>query len=430
MNSYKIRLSAYHAIESADISIDGITVLSGKNGAGKSTIAQWLYHYVNASNDFEAQLKRHFVSWCRADLLQLGRVLRTSYLMQNRMRRMFDIPEMSSEMPLHQLEQIYFDALGMFEQRIAPMMETMRPDQLEWLSQGLGLPVDKPASEMMQEFFEIKHNEWRVELERYFDKKNSYRLSDLKALIAECPSFRLDWPKGMQFSENGLALISSTQFQPPVNLQRAIYIDTPMFLSFGVVSKNEHWERLIGMMGTRENPMVQTARASLMRIRRVIGGTVTAAEDELSHVLGLHYVRNVDNLDIPIEETATGIKSFAYLARLIENGYIDSNTLLLIDEPEAHLHPQWIVEFARVLVMMHKEIGVKIMVASHNPDMVAAIRAIALKAEVSDSTRFYNARYDENSRRYVYDDLGLSIEPIFESFNIALSRIEEYGKIV
>ena len=60
----------------------------------------------------------------------------------------------------------------------------------------------------------------------------------------------------------------------------------------------------------------------------------------------LHYHRT-DGLDITLASTATGIKSFAYLQRLLENGYLNEESLLLIDEPEAHLHPQWIVEFAR-----------------------------------------------------------------------------------
>ena len=67
----------------------------------------------------------------------------------------------------------------------------------------------------------------------------------------------------------------------------------------------------------------------------------------------LHYHRT-DGLDITLASTATGIKSFAYLQRLLENGYLNEESLLLIDEPEAHLHPQWIVEFARLLTAKKK----------------------------------------------------------------------------
>lgn len=38
MSNYRYTLSDYHAIKEADITINGITVLAGENGCGKSTL--------------------------------------------------------------------------------------------------------------------------------------------------------------------------------------------------------------------------------------------------------------------------------------------------------------------------------------------------------------------------------------------------------
>lgn len=76
------------------------------------------------------------------------------------------------------------------------------------------------------------------------------------------------------------------------------------------------------------------------------------------------------------------MKTFAYLYQLIKNGYLDDKTILMIDEPEVHLHPQWIVEYARLLVLIHKTLGTKLILASHDPDFIAAIKAIAKREEV------------------------------------------------
>ena len=124
------------------------------------------------------------------------------------------------------------------------------------------------------------------------------------------------------------------------------------------------------------------------------------------------------------------MKTFAYMSQLLKNGWLDKETLLLIDEPEAHLHPQWIVEFARLLVMIHKDLGVKIVIASHNPDMVAALQSIAQKEEVSKDTVFYLAQKGKDDAMYEFVDKGMEIGDIFNSFNIALSRIEQYGTAV
>ena len=67
------------------------------------------------------------------------------------------------------------------------------------------------------------------------------------------------------------------------------------------------------------------------------------------------------------------------------------------------------------------------MIASHNPDMVAAIQSIATKEDVIERTKFYLAERDKDTLTYSFVDKGVEIGDIFESFNIAMSRIEQYG---
>ena len=61
--------------------------------------------------------------------------------------------------------------------------------------------------------------------------------------------------------------------------------------------------------------------------------------------------------------------------------------------------------------------------------MVSAIQSIAKKEGVIDTVHFYVAqKQSEDGFRYTYKDLGTEIGDIFESFNIALSRIQMYGE--
>ena len=93
------------------------------------------------------------------------------------------------------------------------------------------------------------------------------------------------------------------------------------------------------------------------------------------------------------------------------------------------MHPQWIVEYARMLVLIHKTLGTKLFLASHDPDFIAAIKAIAKREEVLEETNFYISSSEEQecSYRYNFKWLGKDIETVFESFNIALERIQQYG---
>ena len=164
----------------------------------------------------------------------------------------------------------------------------------------------------------------------------------------------------------------------------------------------------------------------LSLLRDITGGKVIDKKDIVGQEK-LYFTRKSDNLIVKLENTATGIKSFAYLDRLLENGYLIYDTILILDEPEAHLHPQWIVEFARMLVLIHKNTGLYIMLASHDPDMVSTIRYVAEAEGVLERTNFYLAEQDGESQTYTYKDLGKDIEPIFASFNKSFELIEKYG---
>ena len=235
-------------------------------------------------------------------------------------------------------------------------------------------------------------------------------------------------PIELQLFEDGVELFDAGHISSLYNLRKVVYVDTPMAIG-SAVGFNIFWRELHNLMyNPKERISSRETKIILRRVKQIIGGEVKQVEDEFfTDIPNLRYVSNDGTIDIELPKAATGVKTFSYLQQLLQNGYLTDQTLLLIDEPEAHLHPQWIVEYARLLVLIHKKLGVKIMIASHNPDMVAAIRSIAEKEEVLSDTHFYLAERDMEDNQYTYRNLGQEIGDIFHSFNIALDRIHLYG---
>ena len=224
--------------------------------------------------------------------------------------------------------------------------------------------------------------------------------------------------------EEGVELFDETHVSYIYNLTNAIYVDTPMSITSND-NNNELWNRLSLLMYQNSDKEISfDTKKIIRRVSDIIGGEIKLKDTLFSDEL--RYISLDKSIDIELDKTATGIKTFSYIQRLLQNGYLTNKTLLLIDEPEAHLHPQWIVEYARLLIYIHKYLGTKIMIASHNPDMVAAIRSISEKENILECTHFYIAKKDMRGQ-YSYKDLGKNIEEIFESFNIALERINLYG---
>lgn len=103
-------------------------------------------------------------------------------------------------------------------------------------------------------------------------------------------------------------------------------------------------------------------------------------------------------LKIELANTAFGIKSFGLLQLLNENGYLNKKYLLVLDEPEVHLHPQWQLKYAKIIIELVKN-GIFVIVNTHSPYMLQALKFYSDKTDISkEMTSFYLAdkKYGES----------------------------------
>ena len=61
---------------------------------------------------------------------------------------------------------------------------------------------------------------------------------------------------------------------------------------------------------------------------------------------------------------------------------MNAKSLLIIDEPEVHLHPEWQVKFAEILTLLQKEIDIHILLTTHSPYFLQAIDVFSRKAMI------------------------------------------------
>lgn len=116
---------------------------------------------------------------------------------------------------------------------------------------------------------------------------------------------------------------------------------------------------------------------------------------------------------IDIKNISSGMKCLLIIQRLIQNGSITKNTILIIDEPETNLHPEWQVIFANILVLLNKSLGIKIMINSHSPYFIRAIEIKMAENGMADKGNYYLMMPTEDNL-FFPKDVTNSTEEIYQ----------------
>lgn len=124
--------------------------------------------------------------------------------------------------------------------------------------------------------------------------------------------------------------------------------------------------------------------AELERIVSVIHGSVKGSGDELS------FFDADARRGVSLANVASGAKSMGLIEKGVREGVIEPGSLLIVDEPEANLHPEWQVEFARFLVNLNASFDMKIVINTHSPYFLRAINVFVRDLALAGRANYYN----------------------------------------
>ena len=131
------------------------------------------------------------------------------------------------------------------------------------------------------------------------------------------------------------------------------------------------------------------------------------------------------NKELSPKNLSAGLKTFAILKKLLLNGSIEENGTIILDEPEIHLHPEWQLVFAELIVLMQKEFNLHVLLTTHNPYFLNAIDVYSAKYDIIDKCNYYLAvnNGDTANIKEVTDDL----EKIYSQLAKPLQDLEDEG---
>ncbi|MCB7319568.1 AAA family ATPase [Lacrimispora sp. 210928-DFI.3.58] len=134
------------------------------------------------------------------------------------------------------------------------------------------------------------------------------------------------------------------------------------------------------------------------------------------------YICSQSKLDV--RNLAAGSKLFAIIKKLLENGELTADTLLILDEPESHLHPAWQNRFAEIIVLLVKYLEMHVLLTTHSPNFLMALDVYAKEYEIWDGTTMYCTEQSENAYMVRYSNVKNDLKTAYNKLATPLFELQ------
>lgn len=422
-------------IKDSKILLDGLTVITGKNSSGKTTVGKVMYSLLSAGADleeaFEFSKKKYIVSKLSdiERILKLRRYRRMHRDEKNNAFRLLDI------MSMHSFTRFSLDNLILFLVDVKEVIIRLEiEDYLTYIGStnsytNLAEAINQDFPQWKQKCLEICetallvindenafYNFVKARTDAFINHEFNKQIKPIRCDYCESKIELYEKGKCIVKAEikdkNKVEFYNESTFL--YSSDNCIFIDNPYiidkldknyFLAHSIYKTYE--ENEIDVIITSDdikdhdeilseliidNPSnnyfddleIQNKFKNVFnKINEIVPGEFSSTED------GYFYVK--DGTELSVKNLATGSKMFFIIKKLLFDGLIDSNTMLILDEPESHLHPEWINKFAEILVYLAKDVNVKILITTHSPNLMLALSVYAKKTDLTENSHFYIA---------------------------------------
>ena len=126
---------------------------------------------------------------------------------------------------------------------------------------------------------------------------------------------------------------------------------------------------------------------------------------------------------ISVHNLSAGLKSFAIIKMLLERNALKEDDILVLDEPEIHLHPKWQLLYAEIIVLLQKEFNIYILITTHSPYFLEAIEMYSKLHGMQEKTNYYLS--DIENKYSVFKLVNETIEDIYSLMAQPIEELED-----
>lgn len=413
----ELQIKNFAVIKEANIRFDGITVIAGENNTGKSTVGKVLFALFYSFYHMEAKLWAN--RWAAladriARLINGADDVSEQYVSFNGMRRLTNylLRTLPNEHPVDE------------QKCLAAIQTFLQQDNVD------AQIIHSLKEELLKEIRNVNHyNNSQIQntiltntFRKVFSGQSNSRLHDLPADIflhikKNDITVQIRQEKCVKSVSPIVFQHSATYIENPFimdELTRNPFLPGKSVLTRELIKKlkNEHSDEY-SMDALAQQMWEDELRDVIERIQSVMHGSFVDKDGSLFlHQEGMHG-------DIFVNNLSTGLKAFAVLKRLLELRKLNEQDVLILDEPEIHLHPAWQLVYAELIVLLQKAFNLTILLTTHSPYFLEAIEVFSEKYDLQDKTRFYLANMQNGKATFddVTDDTARIYQLLAEPFD-------------
>lgn len=418
----KLSLKNIGKIETASVEINGITVIAGENNTGKSTVGRALFAVFNSFYNIQKQIESERVQ-------NIENLIDMMYRnVTNRYTRRFDSGEIAQKIvaqiylykdDTEAVKDIIVKTILQYDENFEKHIGDNSIDEyIVRIKDGLNVADLDIFKSVLEKKLDA---EFAGEVNNIFTDKTGEIVLSIK-----------DTNIIVTIEDNA---VKSVVGKIDLHTQ-TVYIDDPFVIdevwyTYGIDNSSlEHRGYLREKLNKENNAnLIDEIIASnkLDNIYRKIS-TVISGDIVKNKRSGLGYQRKNTDKVLDVKNLSTGFKTFAILKTLLMNGTIEYNGTIILDEPEIHLHPEWQLLFAELIVLIQKEFGVHILLNTHSPYFLNAIEVYAVKYGINDRCKYYLASSQDDIS--TIGDVTNNIELIYSKLARPLQELEnERGRL-
>ena len=420
----KLRIRNVAKILKADIEIDGITIIAGNNNIGKSTVGKILDAIFNATYNIDEKMDK-------------ARVESLASMLRNEVEN--NIDKINNIRNRRYSRNVYRDfAKALLECRKEEQEEICKEyERLMLLGTKKESDFVEKILEHLEENKQISDKTFSKALyTNYFGEVFHEQINSL---------YHLEEPAEivLTIKEKDIQLIFKNdeciQEERQLNIfNTSLYIDDPFVLDemnnkspFLISELSIHKRNILKKLMQKEDKEVEEKAFSnllvanklediMQVIDRVADGKITRNQKYMYQFSG------DSSKEIDVASLSTGLKSFLILKQILLNGNLHDKDVIILDEPEIHLHPEWQLLYAEIIVLLQKKFNFHIIVTTHSAHFMEALELYSKKYRISERCNYYLASIQDNGA--VFENVTENISKIYKQMvdpTLLLSRLRE-----